>query len=240
MFGLFVGMIYASVLTGSAIQESISNFNDRFEARQNYKLTYVDFRGVERRVDNNHMVTERTMNGDNCLIDMKTEEILINYTRIKKANEEYQEKQWEEKKRNSFENRKINEIKNNNPKFLFEKKMGLYSRNKRIKDDIRVYRYKTYNNPTLIYLEQNNDYNKFNEKFRLHYGVIIEIPYTEDIKISKKLYDQYIEFVKNNKNNALKYKNGKYFASILPPIASYESFLRQWKENNGYIIEGGK
>lgn len=106
MWGLFFIVFFCIGAFIHSCKNDIENTKSKQNAINNNQKYYLDWRGSKRRVDNNHKVLQHVTDyrtGDKVDLDMKTNEVLRNYSQEERTQENQEEHKWEEENRKAKE-----------------------------------------------------------------------------------------------------------------------------------------
>ena len=106
MFGAIMLGVITCGCVAQALKEASYDGNHRSKAGSNNQKYYMDFHGSDRRVDNNNKVMKYTIDfktGDRVDLDLKTGEVLRNYSQEKRNKDKRKELEFNEKNKNERE-----------------------------------------------------------------------------------------------------------------------------------------
>ena len=92
MVGILFRLISLFLALGDKVVHDIQDVNNKYDSKKEGHLSYLTSYDGERLISNNHKAEWRYINGDYCLVDLKTGEIVRN-----------QREYWEEKRRKEKE-----------------------------------------------------------------------------------------------------------------------------------------
>lgn len=106
MWGLFILAFFCIGAFVHSCKNDIEDAKSKKNAINNNQNYYLDWQGSKRRVDNNHKVLEHVTDyrtGDKVDLDMKTNEVLRNYSQEERQNQHSEEQKWAEDNREAKE-----------------------------------------------------------------------------------------------------------------------------------------
>lgn len=102
MWGLFFIAFFCIGAFIHSCKNDIENTKSKQNAINNNQNYYLDWQGSKRRVDNNHKVLQHVTDyrtGDKVDLDMKTNEVLRNYSQEERTQKSQEEHNWKEENR---------------------------------------------------------------------------------------------------------------------------------------------
>jgi len=99
MWGLFVIIIFLIGAFVHSCKNGIEDNRSKQNAKNANQKYYLDWHGKQRRIDNNHRILEHVTDyrtGDKVDLDMKTNEILRNYSQEERLKRQQEELSWAE------------------------------------------------------------------------------------------------------------------------------------------------